>query len=78
MKSKVTATAENGTLTEMVVQGETTDLYGIWGALTMFVAKRMAKDLNRTTSSELAVMADYLMGLSEWVCQKKDQEREKE
>ncbi len=67
MTSKVTATAKNGTLTEMTVQGETTDLYGIWGSLSVFVAKRMAKDLNNTTSDELALMAGFLVGLSEQI-----------
>lgn len=66
MTSKVTATAKNGTLTEMVVQGETTDLHGIWSSLSVFVAKRMAKeDLDKTTSRELVGMAVFLMGLSE-------------
>ena len=65
MTSKVVATAKNGILTEMIVQGETIDLCEIWSSLSVFVAKRVAKDLRHTTSRELTVMSASLMGLSE-------------
>ena len=59
MKTKIFATAEGDTLTEMIVQGDTDMMFAIWIALAVTIGKRKAVD--KPLSMALAGMADTLL-----------------
>lgn len=60
MKSKVTATATDGILEDIIIQGDTDSLCAIWTAVSYAVGGRLSRERNMTLSVALDYMGKWL------------------
>lgn len=60
MKSKVTATATDGILEDIIIQGDTDSLCRIWTAVSYAVGGRLSRERGMTLSVALDHMGEWL------------------